>query len=421
MRRALLLALLGTVTLSAAARAAFGPSYGGSATIAVPFVPQATGPGLGASTVERLVLGLVHATLLEIGPDGSLRPGLARSWASAAQGREWTLELDPAARFHDDAAVTAAPAVRSIRRFLAGGTPAARRLARALEADGVGADESGRLVLRFRDATGRPLLPLASFACAVTGARGAAAGPFIPTLAIPGSRLALTSFAGHWRGRAYLDGLTVLAVPDDARRHADLSAGRVDLALGEPGVQASATTLLLVLNSQQAPFDRVATREAVAAAIDRVALARDYIPGGVPTLSPLPPSLSGTSGAGGVPRGGRRLAGAITLAVATDVSPAISQRVVAHLDALGLHVTATPVDPSAARTAATEARLFLFAPEVADFGIATQEVAALAPPGPAVVIPLAAVPVSVGARPGVHGVRIDAAGRASLEDAWVER
>ena len=92
----------------------------------------------------------------------------------------------------------------------------------------------------------------------------------------------------------------------------------------------------------------------------------------------------------------------------------------AHLDALGLRVTATPVDLSAARTAAAEARLFLFAPEVADAALATLEVGALAPRGPAVVIPLAAVPVSIGARAGVHGVRIDAVGRASLDDAWVE-
>jgi ABC-type transport system substrate-binding protein len=422
MKRALALALLGTLGVSVAARAAFGPCYGGSATVALPFVPQATSPGVGASSVERLVLGLVHATLVEVAADGSVRPALARSWSSAALGREWTLELDPAARFHDDAPVTAAHAVRSIRRFLAGGTSAARRLARALEPGGVGADEAGRVVLRFRDPTGRPLLPLASLACAITGTRGVAAGPFIPTLAIPGSRLAFTAFGGYWRGRAFLDGLTAVAVPDDGRRHAELAAGRVDLAMGEPGVQAPATTLLLVLNPQQPPFDRESAREAVAAAMDRVALAREYIPGGVPTLSALSPSLGGPPGPIPAGRGSsaRRLAGAITLAVATDVAPAISQRIVAHLDALGLRVTATPVDPSAARGAAAEARLFLFAPEVADAALATLEVGALAPRGPAVVIPLAAVPVSIGARPGLHGVRIDAVGRTSLDDAWVE-
>ena len=44
---------------------------------------------------------------------------------------------------------------------------------------------------------------------------------------------------------------------------------------------------------------------------------------------------------------------------------------------------------------------------MADAALATLEVGALAPRGPAVVIPLAAVPVSIGARPGLHGVRID--------------
>jgi ABC-type transport system substrate-binding protein len=414
------LALIALLALPVVAGAAFGPRYGGSATIAVPFVPQSLAPGVGASSVERMVLGMVHEGLVRVGPDGNLQPALARSWSQAGQGREWTLELDPRGRFQDDAPVTSAHAVRSIRRFLAGGTIAAQRLAAALEPDGVSAADPGHVVLRLREPGPRALLCLASMAAAVTGPRGAGAGPFMPTLAIPGSRLALTAFSGHWHGRPFLDALTALAVPDDGRRHAELVGGRVDLALGEPGPSARATTLLLVLNAEQAPFDRAAARAAVAAAIDRAALVREYIPSGAPAFSALAPSLSGGRMPAPPPRGASRpLSGAITLAVATDVAPAVSQRIVAHLDALGLHVAVSPVEPATARSASAEARLFLFAPEVADTGIALAEIATLAR-APGAVLPLATVPVSVGARPGLHGARVDAVGRVALEDAWIE-
>jgi ABC-type transport system substrate-binding protein len=372
--------------------------------------------------MDKLLLGLSHETLVAIGPDGQPRPGLARSWTRAALGREWTLTLDEQARFHDDAPVTAAQAVRSIRRFLAGGTTAARRLSLALEPDGVGASDAGAVVLRFREADARALVPLASLAAAVTGSRGVGCGPFVPTLAIPGSRLAFTAFGGHWRGRPYLDALAVVAVPEDARRHADLLAGRTDLAFGEPGLSEPASTLLLVLDATRAPFDKPAAREAVARAIDRAALVREYVAGGAVSLTPVPPSI----GAGRIPHGlarggGARIASApITLAVASDVAPALSQRVLAHLDALGLRASVSVLDPGAARLADSEARLFLFSPEVAEPELAFAEAMALASREPATLLPLAAVPVAIGSRAGLHGARIDAAGRIALDDVWLD-
>jgi hypothetical protein len=126
---------------------------------------------------------------------------------------------------------------------------------------------------------------------------------------------------------------------------------------------------------------------------------------------------------------------------------------VAHLEASGLRVEVVPTLPREARSAGSQARLLLFSPEVAEPGLALEDIAALAPAAAAgartllsaadreldpdrrrallyraeqalrsqhVLIPLASVPVSCGARPGVHGLAVDLSGRTSLEDAWIE-
>ena len=416
--------LLALILLASAAnsRAALGPLYGGTVTVAVPSLPGTTAPERPATAAWRLALGLVHETLVGIGPEGDLRPALARTWAPSAGGAEWTLSLDPRARFHDDSPVTGADAVRSIRRFLAAKTPAAVRLGQELASDGVRAPDAERVLLRFREPRPAPLFPLASLAAAITNARGSGAGPFIPTLAIPGERLAVTAFAGHVGGRPFLDALALVATPDAERRRAELAAGRVDLALGEPGVEALASTLILVLDPSQPPFSQRAARSAVAAAIDRVTLVEQYLPNSQPWTLLLPPTLAGRSAPSALARGstGPALAGDITLAVASDVPATASQRIVAHLDALGLRVSATPLEPGAARSSRAAARLLLFTPEVAEPSLAIAELAALAPRAPDVALPLAAVPVSIAARQGVQDVRAERSGRVALEDTWLE-
>ncbi len=420
MRRALLALML--VASAARAPAALGPLYGGTVTVAVPSLPAGTAPARPATAVERLALGLVHETLVGISPGGDLRPALARSWAASAGGAEWTLSLDPRARFHDDSPVTAADAVRSIRRFLAARTPAAEHFRQQLANDGALAPDADHVLLRFREPRPGPPVALASLAAAITNGRGSGAGPFVPTLSIPGTRLAVTAFASHIGGRPFLDGLALVAIPDADRRRAELAAGHVDLALGEPGIEALASTLVLVLDPSQPPFGRKAARKAVAAAIDRATLVEQYLPNSQPWTLLLPPTLAGRNAPAPPPRRSTdaTLTGDITLAVASDVPATVSQRIVAHLDALGLRVRATPLEPAAVRASHAAARLLLFTPEVAEASLAIAELAALVPRAPDAALPLAAVPVSIGQREGVQGARAERSGRVALEDTWLE-
>jgi ABC-type transport system substrate-binding protein len=54
-----------------------------------------------SGTLDRLGIAAVFETLTEIGPEGVLKPALARSWQSSADARIWHFALQPEARFHD--------------------------------------------------------------------------------------------------------------------------------------------------------------------------------------------------------------------------------------------------------------------------------------------------------------------------------
>jgi len=376
------------------AKAALGPLYGGDITVSVPALPRSLEPAEAEHAGHRLALGLVHETLVTLDAAGQIGPGLARVPLPAASGRELRFELESDARFHDDTPVTADAAVRSLRRFLE--ADAGAELRATLEPDGVFAPDASHLVLRFRDAMIGAPPGLASPAAAITSPEGAGAGPFVPTLSVPEHRFALTAFAGHVRGRPYLDGVTLVAQPDPERRSADVAGGRADAALdavpARPFWPPRQASLVLVLDASQPPCDRIQAREALAAAAASADVA-SFVPGAFPA-APTP---------GAVPPLGF---GSLTLVVATDVPPAASQRLAAVLESLGGQVSLDVRAPLEARHAAAPVRLVLVPTE---------------PEGTDTLVPLARLPIQVAARGGLHGLRLAVDGRLVLESAWVER
>jgi len=454
------LAKAGLLFVPLAAHSALGPRYGGSLNVGVLELPPTVELGVASCAVDRLVLGLTHETLVGISPEGQPLPSLVERWVPQAEGREWRLSLRQDARFHDDQVVTAEDAVRSLRRFLRSPSPAARAFAEAVEGGlpfrnrasediGILAIDSRHVVLRLSTPRALPLAPLAAPAAALTSSSGAPSGPFVPTIQVPGRRLGFTSFSSHLRGRPYLQSLQVLAMSDPGALRADFQAGRVDLAFGEPGISTLSSTLILVLDPSQSPFDRPPVRHSVAAALGGDLLGQ-LVPGADPTpallLPALLPPLQSFSPSGGP------LSGSALMVVATDVPPLVSQRLVAHLLNRGLHVSVKPASPSAARAASAPLRLLLYSPEVPEASLALAELAGLGPEVPTVrqalaaareelhpdrrrlllhqaeaalrsqsiIIPLGFLPVSFGAVSRVHGIRVDGSGRLVLEDAWIE-
>jgi len=449
--------------LGGVAFGALGPRYGGDLAVGVLDLPASPEPSVPRGMGERLVAGLIHETLVGIGTDGVPVPALARGWKTAVGGREWTLQLREGATFHDDRPLAGADVVRSLRRFLRSPSVAGTHLADELEGGaafrartseelpGLAAPEAGQIVIRLDQPRPLPLAPLAALAAAITGPSGEGCGPFVPTLSVPGKRAAFTAFGGHVRGRAYLDSLQLLGFSDPQALRGEFQAGKLDVAPGPGGPSALAATVLLVLDTAQPPFSRGEARAAVAAAIDRGDLVANFLPGGDPSPSLLVPSLLPSLGLE-EPAAAGTLSGTLSMLVSRDVPPLVSQRVVAYLGTIGLQVTVAAASPAAVSASSGGARLMMWSPEVAEAGLALEELAALAGADPTVretlslagretdldrrrgvlhraeaalrstraLLPLAAAPVAFSQRRGIHDLAVGPGGRLLLDDAWIE-
>jgi MarR-like DNA-binding transcriptional regulator SgrR of sgrS sRNA len=429
------------------ARASLGPRYGDELTIALgPF--GGLEPRAAHTPGERLVLGLIHETLLRADADGGLSPSLAADWQQAALGREWSLRLDARAHFHDDSPVTAAAAAASLRRFLRSQSSAAEALAQLLaggaafragsnsELSGLEVADGERVRLRLVRPSSSVLSALTSPAAAVRSDGERGAGPFSPVLEVPGRRVLARAHLKHVRGRPFLERVLLVARARDPLAEAGFAPS------GSPVAQAS---LLLLLDASKPPFDSSAARAAVSAVIDRADLAR-RVAGGAPRLAfpELEPRTPGRPAARAAPARFQML-------VEQDVPPPASQRLVAWLASLGLRAEVEAVSGSEVRRSSAAARLLLFLPEVGDPVLLLRETAALARRGdltealdaadaePDVarrrallreieerllaertLLPLASLPVGVASPEGTHGLRFDGVGRLVLEDAWRE-
>jgi hypothetical protein len=391
---------------------ALGPRYGGELIVGAP-------PGAAHGLVASLV-------------DEPLVPGLAEL---SFDGDVTVLTLREGASFHDGRPVRAADVVASLQGFLRSPSPVAQTLFRAVVA--IEAVDDRRIALRLHHRGSAALAALASPAAAPPGT-----GPFIPTLTVAGRRASLRAFAGHVRGRPYVDTVTVVTETDATRA---LEAGRVDVAIGAPGVSTPGATLLLVLDPSRPPFDSPAVRAAIDATVDRAGLAALLAPHALPASL----LLMGPAPAGAPPA---KADGAITLGVEEGVPPLASQRVVATLGALGLRVAAAARPAAEVRTASDLARLMLFVPEVNEPLLALRELRAFTaarssadealdaaerePEGDVrrallakaegalrderSVLALVRLPTSFGAGRGIHGLRLELDGRLVLEDAWRE-
>lgn len=453
--------LLG-LCLAGLASAAFGPRYGGRLVVGV----LGTLPGPPSTGAHaRLTHALLHETLISVAHGGFAGPALASRISADPTGRSFLLSLPDSARFHDGSPLVANDVVRSLRRFLrtrhsqaaavladglAGGR--AFRAGQSEALPGLEATDAHSVLLSFEQPRAHALLPLAAPAAAITSASGQGCGPFMPGAAPPG-QLAFKAFVGHVHGRPFLDEVAIVGYRSGAALASALASGHVDAALSSPagaGFEAPDATLLLVLDAGRPPFDRAATRAALAARLEtHTGLAT--LVAGRRTRTLLPSSMDWQGFEPPAPDpNDRPLQGRIRLAVERGVPPLASQHVAALLVDAGLAVDVQPSEAPNARGAAAEARLLLFLPEIAEAGFALEELAALgardalaeaallearrernpdarralllraegALRAGHALLPLLALPSGLDLGPGIFDARVDATGTPRLADAW---
>ena len=76
--------------------------------------PFSISPLTAKTQADRDLVALVFSGLVRNGPDGTIVPDLAERWSVDADGRTWTFDLRPDARWHDGEPVTADDVVYTI-------------------------------------------------------------------------------------------------------------------------------------------------------------------------------------------------------------------------------------------------------------------------------------------------------------------
>ncbi|MEO8636738.1 MAG: ABC transporter substrate-binding protein [Gemmatimonadales bacterium] len=276
-----------------------------------------------ARQVQRYVL---LTTLVRYDSTMQVIPYLARSWEFAAEGRRLTLHLYGGLCWHDGAPTTAHDVAWTLEaaRDPAIGYPRQNDLG-AL--DQVAAPDDTTLVLTFASAPGRvpdvltdlAILPRHLLDTVPAGRLRQAAwqehpvgnGPFRFVTHEAGRRWVFErnpDFPAALGGPPHLDRLVIAVVDEPMTKLAGLTSGELDVAgIQPPHAKFVARNPLLrvadypllfttgiVFNTRAAPFNALANRQRVSAALDRAAIVAGVAYGyGTPADGPVPPDVAG--------------------------------------------------------------------------------------------------------------------------------
>ncbi len=335
-----------------------------------------------ARQVQRYVL---LTTLARYDSALTPEPYLAREWKWSEDRRRLTFVLQRGVRWHDGAPTTARDVewTLSTAREPATGYP---RLADLTSLDAVSAPDDSTVVLRFARPQARfpdvltdlailpahllDTVPAGRLRRAAWNQRPVGNGPFRFVAHEPNRRwvfAADSAFSPALGGPPRLERLIVVVVDEPTTKLAALTSGELDFAgiqpahasfvRRDPALEVRSFPLLLtygiVLNTRRPPFDDLATRRALSAAIDRREIVEGYLYGfGTPASGPVPPGVPGylpvaeMARAAAVPAASGSAKRFELLTVGSGEA-ALEQMVQARLAAAGFEVTIRQLELSA--------------------------------------------------------------------------
>ena len=253
-------------------------------------------------------------------------PYLAREWGWSKDRRTLTFVLHAGVRWHDGPPTTARDVAWTLdaARDPATGYP---RLTDLAPVAAVLAPSDSTVVLRFASPQHRfpdvltdlailpahllDTVPPARLRQAAWNTRPIGNGPFRFVAHEPNRRwvfAADSDFPAALGGPPRLERLIIVVVDEPTTKLAALTSGELDFAgiqpahasfvRRDPALEVRTFPLLLtygiVLNTRRAPFDELAVRRAVSAAIDRQEIVDGYLYGfGTPASGPVPPGVPG--------------------------------------------------------------------------------------------------------------------------------
>jgi peptide/nickel transport system substrate-binding protein len=269
--------------------------------IALPAGPFTIAPGAAGEEFSISILSNVYESIVDLGPDLVLRPGLAESWQTPDDST-WVFALRPAARWHDGEPVLAPQVIESLERTRR--DTGSRRRIELAAVDRLEAPDDHTLVVRTSEPLGHLANRLANVPIWRPGVRAEdpalGTGPYRVRVWTPGGDTTLQAFDGYDGGRPTLREVVFRAVPEAAQRMRLLRAGDVQLVVDAPpdemgalgddprlmaAARKGARVVFLAVDCARAvtpyvdaprnPFADGRVRTALALAIDRDVLVRD--------------------------------------------------------------------------------------------------------------------------------------------------
>lgn len=320
---------LGAVLLTACAGGSAGPSAststgkprkGGTLNFAVSDSSSTENldPALSISTDDGVYCGAIYESLTRVDSDFNVHPGLARAWASNADGSVWTFKLRPNVTWHDGSPFTAEDVVFSVRRWLdkALGSAMYALLSGFLEPGDVSASGTDTVVFKLKAPNSILPVDFAAHNGKITKAgttkftvqTAIGTGPFKLKSWTPGTQWSLVRNPDYWQsGLPYLDGINTLIVPEQGTKLQGVISGSSDVCDAIPislwsGVEGRGNVSLMKLanrqnwtlafDQRQAPFNDPRVLQALKLATDRETILKTALLGnGVVTADvPLWPS-----------------------------------------------------------------------------------------------------------------------------------
>ena len=296
-------AAAGALILAMAALPAAAQKKGGTLVMVVLPEPPTLASYLSTSGPVGQVAAKVYEGLLEYGPDQKPKPGLAKSWQAAADGRSITFKLQDGVTWHDGKPFTSADVKFTLMEVLKKLHPRGGTTFQALtEVETPDAstvvmklDKPAPYILSALSGYESPMVPKHLFEGSdirsnPNANKPVGTGPFKFVSWERGQYVRLDRNPTYWRkGQPYLDRIVARFIADPGTRTAAMEKGEVHygafgavpyvdiprirtlphIDVSTDGYGMISSLMQLEINTAKPPFDKVQVRQAVSYALDR--------------------------------------------------------------------------------------------------------------------------------------------------------
>ncbi len=287
--------LMGASALALIATGAFAANT--SIVIGDQLEPPHLDPTAGAAgAIDNVVYSNIYEGLTRFASDGSVIPGLAKSWVISPDGLTYTFTLESGVKFHDGSDMTGSDVVWSLNRARAEDSVNAQKGLFANIAD-VSAPNDTTVVVTLSVPTGNFLFNMAWGDAVILNegddiealkTKPNGTGAFVFSNWVQGDSITMTRNDNYWGEPAKLETATIKYISDPTAAFAAVMSGDVDAFPTFPApenlaqfaadprftviVGSTEGETILATNNKMPPFDNVKVREAMAHAIDRNAI-----------------------------------------------------------------------------------------------------------------------------------------------------